>query len=142
MTAAELDLMSHETVHRLADGLVRFMESNEAPAGLFSDATSVDLTLPRWRIQAVGSEQVVATRRQSHPALGRVRPTRLEPTATGFVLEFEERWTDGGEDWYCREMLLADVTDGAISELHVYCTGDWDSARVAEHAAAVSLVRS
>ena len=40
-----------------------------------------------------------------------------------------------------REMARADVEDGSISELSVYCTGDWDTERVAEHQAAVSLLR-
>ena len=47
----------------------------------------------------------------------------------------------GGEQWYCRELIRADVSEQGITELAVYCTGDWDSARVAEHAAAVSLIR-
>jgi len=38
-------------------------------------------------------------------------------------------------------MARADVEDGSISELSVYCTGDWDTERVAEHQAAVSLLR-
>jgi len=38
-------------------------------------------------------------------------------------------------------LFRADVSDGAISQLTVYCTGDWDRARVAEHAAAVRLLR-
>ena len=29
------------------------------------------------------------------------------------------------------------IVDGAITEITVYCTGDWDRARVAEHASAV-----
>ena len=59
----------------------------------------------------------------------------------GFVLEVEESWHDRGEDWYCRELFRADVTDGRISSLSVYCTGDWDAARVAEHRTAVHLLR-
>jgi hypothetical protein len=31
-------------------------------------------------------------------------------------------------------MLRADVCDGQISELTVYCTGDWDEARQQEFA--------
>ncbi|MFD0637224.1 hypothetical protein ACFQ9X_42305 [Catenulispora yoronensis] len=67
--------------------------------------------------------------------------SRLDATATGFVLEVEERWEQDGESWYCRELFRADVSDGAIAELSVYCTGDWDRARVAEHAAAVHLLK-
>jgi len=38
-------------------------------------------------------------------------------------------------------MLRADVVDGAIAQLSVYCTGDWDEARQREHRVAVPLVR-
>jgi hypothetical protein len=57
------------------------------------------------------------------------------------VLEVEEEWDQGGQSWYCRELFRADVSDGAVSELAVYCTGDWDGALVARHAQAVSLLR-
>ena len=43
--------------------------------------------------------------------------------------------------WYCRELFRADVPGGAICQLSVYCTGDWDRALVARHAEAVSLLR-
>ena len=58
-----------------------------------------------------------------------------------FVIEFEERWHSGGQDWYSREMARADISENGITELSVYCTGDWDEARVAEHRAAVTLLR-
>ena len=65
---------------------------------------------------------------------------RADPTPDGFVFEFEERWNSEGQ-WYAREMMRIEVADGAIAELTVYCTGDWDQARQAEHAAAVTLIR-
>jgi hypothetical protein len=80
-------------------------------------------------------------RKEGHPGPGTVTRCRVDPTASGFVLEFEERWGAEGQQWYAREMIRADVADGAIAELTVYCTGDWDEARQAEHAAAVSLIR-
>ena len=58
-----------------------------------------------------------------------------------FVLEFEERWQQDGKDWYSRELARADVDNGAIACLSVYCTGDWDESRRAEHARAVQLLR-
>jgi hypothetical protein len=66
---------------------------------------------------------------------------RADPTDKGFVFEFEERWNSGGQDWYAREMLRLDVVGGAVAELTVYCTGDWDEARQREHAEAVQLIR-
>ena len=83
----------------------------------------------------------MAGRRSTHPGPGRVPRSRFDATATGFVLEVEEEWDAGGESWYCRELFRADMADGSISQLAVYCTGDWDNALVAKHAQAVALLR-
>jgi hypothetical protein len=77
----------------------------------------------------------------SHPSPGKVTRWRADPTPTGFVIELEEQWQQGGEPWYCREMFRADVIDESIALLSVYCTGDWDTRRRAEHAREVRLLR-
>jgi hypothetical protein len=125
----------------VATRFVQFLETGEPPTALFTDDAFVDFTSPRWRAQAQGKDQVVALRRKSHPTVGRVPRWRCDPTPTGFVLELEEQWQDGGEQWYCREMFRADVRDASIAHLSVYCTGDWDTARRAEHAREVRLLR-
>ena len=126
----------------LADKLVSFMETGAVPEGLFTPEVFCDFTMPQWRLQAQGIEDVVALRRGGHPGPSRVPRSRLDATQSGFVLEVEERWEQDGESWYCRELLRADVSDGAISELSVYCTGDWDRAQVAEHARSVRLLKA
>jgi hypothetical protein len=80
-------------------------------------------------------------RLQGHPGEGTVPRWRCDPTPSGFVLEVEERWSQNGKNWYCREFIRADVRGNAISELSVYCTGDWDVEREAEHRQAVTLLR-
>jgi hypothetical protein len=70
-----------------------------------------------------------------------VTPWRCDATPTGFVLEFEERWSQGSQRWYSRELARADVTGGAVSELSVYGTGDWDEALQERHAREVALLR-
>jgi len=128
-------------VQRLAERFVEFLETGDAPAGLFADDVFCDFTMPHWRLQARGLADVLGMRKHGHPSPGTVPRWRCDQTATGFVLELEEAWEDGGQRWYCREMFRADVAGGSIAELSVYCTGDWDEARVAEHAAAVRLLR-
>jgi hypothetical protein len=125
----------------VADQFIAFLETGTAAAGLLAPEVFLDFTMPRWRLQALGAGDAVALRRAGHPAPGRVPRSRFDPTPTGFVLEVEETWEDGGESWYCRELFRADVGPEGITELAVYCTGDWDTARVAEHAAAVPLIR-
>jgi hypothetical protein len=125
----------------LAARLISFLETGRSPSGLFAEDVFVDFTSPRWRVQARGVAEAVALRLRGHPSSGRVPRFRCDPTPTGFVLEVEEEWAERGESWYCRELFRADVRGGAIAELSVYCTGDWDSQRRAEHAREVPLLR-
>lgn len=122
-------------------GLVRWLETGDAATGLFAEDCFLDLSLPHWRIQALGADGVQEFRRTEHPFPGTVRVERVDRTEHGFVMAFEERWHHEGEDWYCREQLRADVVGGSITELAVYCTGDWDAAVQARHAAQVTLLR-
>jgi hypothetical protein len=124
-----------------ADKLVAFLETGDSPGGLWTADVFCDFTMPQWRLQAQGIEDVVALRKAGHPGPGRIPRSRFDATATGFVLEVEERWEQDGESWYARELIRADLSDGAISALSVYCTGDWDRARVAGHADQVRLLR-
>jgi hypothetical protein len=128
-------------VRTVADLLITFLETGTPPDGLFHPEVFLDFTMPTWRLQALGVDDAVGLRRAGHPASGRVPRSRFDSTPSGFVLEVEETWEDGGDTWYCREMFWADVGPGGITALSVYCTGDWDSARVTEHARRVTLIR-
>jgi hypothetical protein len=121
--------------------LVDWLETTHVPAGLFTDDVFVDFTPPQWRLQARGVEGTVAIRQNGHPAPGCVTGLRYDSTPTGFVLEWAEEWDQNGDYWYCREMMRAELRDGAISDMSVYCTGDWGSDQVARHAREVRLIR-
>jgi len=132
---------TEETARSLADRFITFLETGTPPDGLFTPDVFCDFTMPLWRLQAQGIEEVVRLRKGGHPAPGRVPRSRFDLTATGFVLEVEEQWEQDGDSWYCRELFRADVAEDGISQMSVYCTGDWDSERVAQHAATVQLLR-
>jgi hypothetical protein len=121
--------------------LIRFLETGSVPDGLFAPDVFSDLSLPHWRIQTSTAADILAERTESHPFPGKVHVERVEQTERGFTIEFEERWDHQGQGWYCREMIRADVVDGSIAEMSIYCTGDWDEARQREHASAVRLIR-
>jgi hypothetical protein len=123
-------------------GLLRFLETGSAPEGLFAPDLFIDVSLPQWRVQGTTADEAIAIRLAGHASPGRVHVSRLDETDLGFVLEFEERWEEGGQQWYCRELVRADVVGATIVELSVYCTGDWDEARQREHAQAVQLIRA
>jgi hypothetical protein len=137
----------------VADLFTAYLETGRAAPGLFAPDVFVDFTMPTWRLQARGVDDALALRRGGHPGPGRVLRSRFDPTPAGFVLEVEESWDDAadGDDaaadadaaghWYCRELFRADLSPAGITELAVYCTGDWSAARVAEHARTVALIR-
>jgi hypothetical protein len=126
---------------QLAEQVVGWLETGDLPPNLFAPDIFTDISMPTWRLQAGDVEGVLAIRREGHATPGQVVRHRIDPTPTGFVLEFEEHWHTGADCWYAREMIRADVADGRIVQMSVYCTGDWDQARQAEHAAAVTLLR-
>jgi hypothetical protein len=133
--------MTQEKAEAMAARLVQFLESGEAPAGLFAADVFCDFTMPLWRLQARGLEGLVGLRKQGHPGPGKIPRWRTDATEKGFVIEFDERWEQNGKEWTSREMARADVRGDSISSLSIYCTGDWDEKRRAEHAKAVSLIR-
>ena len=137
---ATADPTASTRIRALADLFIAFLETGELPDGLLAPDVFADVTVPTWRLQGRGPEALLAIRKGGHPCPGRVPRHRLDLTPSGFVLEFVETWTDAGQRWYSREMARADVSADGITMLSVYCTGDWDEARVAEHAAAVSLL--
>ena len=133
----------HEArAHALAEKLIGFLETSAVPDGLFAAGMFCDFTMPTWRLQARGVEDGVALRLSGHPGPGTVPRWRFDPTPTGFVLEVEEAWHAGGEHWTCRELFRADIGDDGITQISVYCTGDWDAERRAEHAAGARTARS
>ncbi len=133
--------MTPHEANTLAGLFVDFLETGAVADGLFTRDVFCDFTMPKWRLQAQGIEQVISLRKTGHPGPGKVPRWRCDATPSGFVLEFEERWEQDGKDWYAREMVRADAPQGAISEFSVYCTGDWDADLRAKHAASVKLIR-
>jgi hypothetical protein len=125
----------------VAADMIRWLETGTARPGLFAADLFLDLSLPQWRVQGGTADEAIAIRTEGHPFPGQVHVERVEQTGHGFTLEFEERWEQGGQNWYCREMIRADVAGDTIVELSVYCTGDWDEAKQREHAQAVHLIR-
>jgi hypothetical protein len=137
MAAAQVPASVQESVDRL----VAFLQTG-ATDGLFAPGVFADITLPHWREQAVGADEVAAMKTRMHPPGGSTRVEKVLAAPRGYTIKVEERWEDGGQSWYCREAFLCDLDEqGRITELSVYCTGDWDEAAVAEHAKAVTLIR-
>jgi hypothetical protein len=125
----------------LAQVVVTWLETGVRPVDMLAEDVFADLSVPQWRLQAEGTDATFRLREDNHPQLGTVRVEALDRTSRGFLLKFEERWEAEGQRWYCREMIHCVVTAGCISELAIYCTGDWDESVQRRHAEQVRLAR-
>ncbi len=67
----------------LAAKLAEFMETGKAPAGLFTPDVFCDFTMPQWRLQAQGQDDLVALRLGGHPGPSRIPRSRLAANCCG-----------------------------------------------------------
>jgi hypothetical protein len=125
----------------LVQGLVRVLETGEGGAENFAPAALFDLNVPAWRFQVRGADAFNEWWHEEVAHRGRVTVGRSAPTPSGFVLETAIEFEHDGKGLYARQMCLAEVSDGRIVELAVYCTGDWDAQTRAKQAREAPMIR-
>ena len=136
MNVALDDGVAQELSERLAD-VFRTAEAGE----VLTDDVFLDGHPPEWRFQLQGRDAFDGWIKSFMPDGAQTDVVRTIPTATGFVTEFTGRHQEHGEEITDRKILLAEVRDGRIAELTVYCSGDWNAELRARHAAEAALIR-
>jgi hypothetical protein len=97
---------------------------------------------PQWRFQLEGREAFAAWLLGYSPDGIETTVARTVPTVSGFVTEFLGRFEEDGEIMTDRKILLCEVRHGQVSEMTVYCNGDWDAELRRRHAAEAPLIRA
>ena len=130
------DALAQELSERLADVF------RTADAGIvLADEVFLDGHPPLWRFQLQGRDALDAWIKGFMPGGADTTVVRTIPTVTGFITEFTGHHQDNGEEITDRKILLAEVRAGRITELTIYCSGDWDAELRARHAAETQLLR-
>ena len=96
---------------------------------------------PLWRFQLQGRDTFAAWLQGYSPDGSDVTVIRTVPTVSGFVTELVGRHDEHGEMITDRKIILCEVRGTQISELTVYCSGDWDAELRARHAAEAPILR-
>jgi ketosteroid isomerase-like protein len=130
------DATAQELSERLADVFRTGNASDVLTEDLFLDGHP-----PLWRFQLQGRDAFAAWLAGYAPGGTETTVVRTIPTATGFVTEFVGRHDEDGEEMTDRKILLCEVRGRRISELTVYCSGDWDAELRARHAAEAPIIR-
>jgi ketosteroid isomerase-like protein len=136
LTALLDDGQAQELSERLADVL------RTADVGdVLTDDVFLDGHPPLWRFQLQGRDAFAAWLKGYSPDGAETTVVRTIPTATGFVTELTGRHDEDGQEMTDRKLILCAVRDGRIAELTVFCSGDWDAALRARHAAEAPILR-
>lgn len=120
-------------------GFVQFLESTEDPGNLFAPDLFCDFNVPRWRYQVQGVEELAQEIRHEGP--NRVNVLRIEPTASGFVLEAEVDVRIDNQPYYERTLWLVTTDQERITAITLYCSGEWDTETKARQAREAPMLR-
>jgi ketosteroid isomerase-like protein len=141
MTTLNVELLDDATAQEMSERLADVFRTAEV-SDVLADDVFLDGHPPFWRFQLEGRDSFAAWYSSYAPEGMETTVVRTVPTATGFVTEFLGRHLEGGQEMTDRKILLCAVRAGRISELTVYCSGDWDAELRARHAAETTLIRS
>jgi ketosteroid isomerase-like protein len=136
-----------ERAERLSTRFGAVFETFDPDHDLFAPDAFFDLNMPVWRFQLVGGDTFAGQLRAIARGKVQLDVLRTVPTASGFVAEHEERQVidagteDEGEMYSARRLWLCEVRDGRIAEVVGYCSGEWDEALRARHAAEAPMLR-
>jgi hypothetical protein len=130
------DAVAQELSERLADVFRTAQASDVLAEDVFLDGNP-----PLWRFQLQGRDTFDTWIKSFMPHGADTMVVRTIPTVTGFVTEFTGRHDENSQEITDRKILLAEVRHGRITELTVYCSGDWDADLRARHAAETQLIR-
>ena len=140
MSATETTTLSDAEAQALSERLADVFRTADV-GDVFTEDLFLDGHPPYWRFQLQGRDQFAAWLAGYAPAGTEVDVARTVPTASGFVTELTGRHEEDGAEMTDRKIVLCEVRDGRVSELTIYCGGDWDADLRARHAAETTLLR-
>ena len=132
-------VFDEDTAQELSERLADVFRTAQA-SDVLADDVFLDGNPPLWRFQLQGRDTFDAWIKSFMPDGAETTVVRTIPTVTGFVTEFTGRHHDDGEEITDRKILLAEVRGGRITELTIYCSGDWNTELRARHAAETRLI--
>jgi hypothetical protein len=140
MPALEATSLDDATAQELSERLADVFRTADV-GDLFADDLFLDGHPPFWRFQLQGRDVFAAWLQGYSPEGVETTVVRTVPTVSGFVAEFVGRHDEAGEEMTDRKILLCEVVQGRITDLTIYCSGDWDAELRARHAAEAPVLR-
>jgi hypothetical protein len=140
-TTHDMQPIDQAEAERLCERFHEAFTTFEAGEDVFAPDVFCDLNMPVWRFQLQGREAFGAQIARINQGPSRVEILRTVPTSSGFVAEHVEHQDVDGEDHSARRLVLCEVREGLITDVTVYCSGEWDDELRARHAAEAPMIR-
>ena len=140
MSDVTMTVLSDEETQELSERLADVFRTAEI-GDVFTDDLFLDGHPPFWRFQLEGRDTFAAWLQGYSPDGSQITVVRAVPTATGFVTEMVGEHLEDGAVMTDRKILLCEVRERRISDLTIFCSGDWDSELRSRHAAETTLIR-
>ena len=140
MSEVTMAVLPDAEAQALSERLADVFRSAEV-GDVLTDDVFLDGHPPFWRFQLEGRETFASWLKGYSPDGSQVTVVRTIPTVSGFITEVVGEHLEDGAVMTDRKIMLCEVRDGQISELTVYCSGDWDAELRARHAAETTLLR-
>ena len=118
----------------VVDSFLHAIETAEINGDLFADEVVLDATVPNWRFQVRGRDQVSAQLSEWFADLGRFESVRRERIADGEVVEFTLQWQENGVTHMCHQAHLLRIDGDRITADTAFCGGRWPASLIAEMA--------
>jgi hypothetical protein len=122
LDAKQEAVMEYDEAKKVGEVFVRALETNER-GELFAEDVFVDINIPEWRFQMMGTTAVDEWLAAEQPSGCRVASWDTTPTADGLLVEIEQRY---GEE-LSRNLHRLEVREGKIVCWTMYCTGIWSA---------------
>ncbi|HVF18875.1 MAG TPA: hypothetical protein VNA14_01345 [Mycobacteriales bacterium] len=132
--------VDHATATRLSGALADVFTRADV-GDVFTSDLFLDGNPPLWRFQLDSADAFASWLTGYAPHGIPTEVVRVVPTASGFVTELADRVEHDGDVVTSRKIILCEVRDGRISEMTIYCSGDWDEDLRRRHAEEETLLR-
>lgn len=126
----------------LTKKLLAFIEDPNKSEGIFSDDLFCDINVPQWRFQLQGADKYIEWIKGHWGQGSKLVGQRAYPLDGGFALEFDHEYSNReNEPVYSRNLWLCQTDGGKISEITLYCPGEWDEDTRRRQAAEAPMIR-
>src|SRR5688500_7436788 len=125
MGEVAMAVLSDAEAQALSERLADVFRTAEV-GDVFTEDLFLDGHPPLWRFQLEGLDVFAAWLKGYSPDGSEITVVRTVPTVSGFVTEMVGEHLEDGAVMTDRKILLCEVRGGRISELTIYCSGDWD----------------